>query len=276
MMSIISAIVNTRNEEKNLDSCLSCLKWCDEIVVVDMESEDRTVEIAREYTDKVFTHKKILAFDLARKYAVEQASGDWVFLVDADEIIPSTLMKKIFEIVLEDLVDIIYCPRKNYIMGEWIKNTGFWPDYQPRIFRKNSIRFTEQVHNFMHISDDSKIRYLDVCPEFAIEHFAYNDSDNFVTKLNRYTTIEAKQMFNKGKNFSLFKMLVAGFRGFQVRYISQKGYKDGYRGFFLSLMMGFYRTLNYIKLWEYWQNKDESVEIKYLKIKDKIINEYSE
>ena len=83
----ISAIINTRNEEHNIRYCLETLRWCDEIIVVDMESEDNTIKIAREYTDKIYSHPKVLAFDIARKYALEKAPGNWILQIDADEMI---------------------------------------------------------------------------------------------------------------------------------------------------------------------------------------------
>jgi len=275
-MKTISAVINTLNEEYNINFCLEALKWCDEIIIVDMHSEDNTVNIASNYTNKIFYHDKRGFVEPARKYAVEKATGDWVLLIDADEMVSKTLSVKIKEIVQNDIADIVYLPFKTYIMGAWVKHTGWWPDFHPRLFKRGAIEFSENVHAQMHVTASAKILYLPPEEINSIEHFAYRDSEHFITKLNRYTTIEARQMFDQGKQFSLFRMLMAGFRGFQVRYITQKGYRDGYRGFFLSLMMGFYRTLNYIKLWEYWQNKDLSPETNYNNLKEKIIKGYSE
>ena len=271
----ISAVINTRNEEHNIRYCLETLKWCDEIIVVDMESEDKTIEIVRRYTDKIYNHEKILAFDIARQFAVEKASGDWILLIDADEMVPKSLSKRLMSIAANDEADIVYMPFKTYIMGAWIKHTGWWPEYHPRFFKCGAITFVETVHAYMNESPTAKKIYLPPEETCSIQHFNYPDCEHFITKLNRYTTIEAMHMYEQGKHFSLFRMLVAGFRGFQVRYISQKGFKDGYRGFFLSLMMGFYRTLNYIKLWEYWQNRELPVEVKYRNLKEEIIREYT-
>jgi (heptosyl)LPS beta-1,4-glucosyltransferase len=274
-MPKISAVINARNEEHNIRYCLETVKWCDEIIVVDMESEDKTVEIACEYTEKIYSHKKVLGFDVARKFAVEKASGDWILLIDADEMVPKILCERLRNIAANDGADIVYMPFKTYLLGEWIKHAGWWPDYHPRFFKRGLITFVETVHAYMKVSDTGKKIYLPPDEMNSIEHFAYRDSEHFITKLNRYTTIEAKNMFDAGRQFSLFRMLIAGFRGFLVRYISQKGYMDGYRGLFLSLMMGFYRTLNYIKLWEYWQYKELSVEDRYNSLKEQIVKEYS-
>jgi glycosyltransferase involved in cell wall biosynthesis len=238
-----------------------------------MESEDKTVEIARKYTSTIYSHPIVMAFDSARKYAVEKATGDWILLVDADELIPKPLRDSLNAIALRDEADIVYLPFKTYIMGEWIKNTGWWPDYHPRFIKSNAVNFVGDVHAFMQETASARKLYLPADQECAVYHFNYRDSRHFVEKLNRYTTIEAVQAFEKEKRFSLFRMLVAGFRGFQVRYLSQKGYRDGYRGFFLSIMMGFYRTMMYIKLWELW-NYGTPVEKSYEQLKNKIVNDY--
>ncbi|MGD0585827.1 MAG: glycosyltransferase family 2 protein [Oryzomonas sp.] len=275
-MATISAVINTRNEENNLDSCLSCLNWCDEIIVVDMESEDSTVNIARKYTDKVFSFSKMGYVEPARKFAVEQASGDWVLIIDADELISVNLKDKILESIKGNEGDVVHLPRKNYIMGEWIQHTGWWPDYQPRLFRKGMIDFTDQIHGGLNINEKAKKTFLPAIDENGIEHFNYYDSEHFITKLNIYTNVEAKHLYDGHKKFNFKDMCVTSLREFYNRYIKSKGYKDGYRGLFLTLMMGFYRALTYIKLWEYWQNKDLSPEDNYRKLKEKIINQYSE
>lgn len=272
-MPTISAVINTRNEEKNIRYCLESVKWCDEIIIVDMESDDKTVEIAREYTDKIYSHEKVMAFDVARKFAVEKASGDWVLLVDADELIPNSLKMKLIETAFGDAIDVLNLPRKDYVMGAWIENTGFWPDYQPRFFRKGSIVFTEHVHKFMHIADCARIQYLSAEEKYAIEHFAYIDAEQFVEKLNRYTNIEAGEYFSKGIKFDKYKLIKSFIGEFLTRYIGMKGYKDGIRGLFVSLMMGMYRMVSYIKLWELYEYRDKSVTDSYNEFKDALIKE---
>jgi len=272
----ISAVINTRNEELNIEYCLKSVAWCDEIIVVDMESEDRTVEIVKKYTDKVYHHKKVLAFDVARKFAVEKATGDWILLVDADEMVPLSLANTLRNIAIANSADIISMPFKTYMMGEWIKHTGWWPEYHSRFFKPGSMIFSGAVHAFTAESPGSRKIQLPAKETNAIVHFNYRGSDHFIEKLNRYTSIEALQMMEDGRRFSLFKMLAAGLRGFQVRYFTQMGFKDGYRGFFLSFMMGFYRALTYIKLWEAWVYKENPIDKTYVRIKKDILNGYKQ
>lgn len=269
----ISALINTRNEEVNIKYCLESLRWCDEIIVVDMESDDNTVNIAKKYTDSVFSHEKLVAFDAARKLAVEKSTGDWLLIVDADELVPVTLAQTLTNIALKDLADIAVIPHKTYMLGAWIRHTGWWPEYHPRFFKRQAMRLVGDVHAFMQEDPNARKLILPAEEPLAIQHFAYHDSAHFIEKLNRYTTIEAVQAFEKGKRFSLLRMLGVGFRGFQVRYLSQKGYKDGYRGFFLSLMMGLYRALVYVKLWEH-EEKQRGGFLDYDSVKREIIEEH--
>jgi glycosyltransferase involved in cell wall biosynthesis len=273
-MPKISAVINTRNEELNIKFCLESLKWCDEIIVVDMESDDYTVAIAREYTKKIFTHEKVLDFDIARVFAVAQATGDWVLLIDADELVTHSLAKRLISIAQENVADIVSIPFKTYMLGAWITHTGWWPEYHSRFFRRGSLKFTGDVHAFISELPGAKKLQLPALEENAIIHFAYHDCEHFVTKLNRYTTIEAMQMHAAGRQFSVFRMIVAGLRGFQVRYITNKGFMDGYRGFFLSLMMGFYRTLTYMKLWENFEFQNNPVSKTYQDLKEDIISQH--
>jgi glycosyltransferase involved in cell wall biosynthesis len=274
MPPTISAVINTYNEEGNIASCLEAVRWCDEIIVVDMESDDRTVEIAGGYTDKIYSHKKVLAFDIARKFAVEKAGGEWILLVDADELVPRSLAETLQRIAQEDRADIVAFPFKTYMLGAWIRHTGWWPEYHPRFFRRGALTFSGTVHAYLSETPGARKLTLPATEEHAIVHFAYRDSEHFVTKLNRYTSIEGQQMMSAGKRFSLFRMLAAGFRGFQVRYLTQKGFLDGYRGFFLSVMMGFYRALAYIKLWEACEFQEEPVSRRYQKLKEDLLKEY--
>ena len=273
-MQKISAVINTRNEEQNIRYCFETLKWCDEIIVVDMESEDKTVEIAREYTDKIYNHEKVLAFDVARKFAVDQATGEWVLLIDADEMVPKTLADSLLKIVEENRIDIVEVPFKHYIMGAWIKHSGWGYTPMPRFFRRGMIEFAETIHGYMRKVANAGTLRLESKEENCIEHFNYIDSSHFVEKLNRYTSVEALHLFQSGESFSRWKLCKTAFREFYNRYYKAKGYRDGVRGFSLCVMMTFYRALSFIKLWEMQQFKDEAVPARYERIKQEILTRW--
>jgi len=273
-MPTISAVIIVRNEERNIRNCLGTVKWCDEIVVVDMDSTDRTVSIAKEFTSKIHTHPVILAFDRAKKYAVDHASGDWILLIDADEMVPPALATALRSISREDTVDIVEIPFQHYILGAWVRYTGWGYTPLPRFFRKGRILFSETVHKYMRPVAGAGVRRLEPTDDNCISHFNYTDSTHFVNKLNRYTTIEAQHLYDRNVPFSSYRLLTAMMREFIVRYIVRKGYREGPRGLSLAIMMAFYRGLSYIKLWEHSEYKDDPVEQRYDRIRSRIISEW--
>lgn len=245
---MISAVINTLNEEKNIRFCLECLRWCDEIVIVDMHSQDNTVKIAQEFTDKIFLHERTLYFDAVRSFAIQMAQFEWILIVDADELVPPQLSKTLRSVEKENKADVIQIPRKNYIMGEWIKHTGWWPDYQARFFRKEKMKIDSRLHAYLHPT--GRIIKLNPTGDNAIIHLNYYDSNHFIEKLNRYTQIEAKQMYEKKVIFRLSSLFKSTIKEFLIRFIKLRGYRDGFRGFALSTLMVFYRIVSFIKLWE--------------------------
>lgn len=240
-----------------------------------MYSEDDTVKIASEYTDKIYYNKRCGYVEPARKYAVEQATGDWILIVDADELISAPLKEQILFQIEKDDVDVVYLPRKNYIMGELIKYSGWWPDYQLRLFKKGTVNFTDQIHAGIRIEENARQCFLSDEEKNGIEHFSYFDAEHFIQKLNTYTSVEAKHLYDDRVRFSFKCLFESSLREFYNRYIKSKGYKDGCRGFFLCLMMLFYRAIIFIKLWENYENKDSSVSEKYNEQKKRILNEYA-
>jgi glycosyltransferase involved in cell wall biosynthesis len=268
---IISAVILARNEEHNIRYCLETVRWCDEIIVVDMESEDRTVTIAREYTEHIYSHAKVEAFDIAKKYGVEQASGDWVLLIDADEMAPKTLCMALKAIAAKDEADIVDIPFRHYIMGDCVRYSGWGYSPLPRFFRRGKITFTKTIHGYMQKASDAHVVGIESLEENCIIHFNYIDSVHFVEKLNRYTSVEAQLLFDSGVSFSYYLLFKTLLREFYGRFFRGKGYRDGVRGFSLCLMMVFYRALSYIKLWEKHQFKDDPVSARYERIKQDIL-----
>ena len=273
---VISAVILARNEERNIRFCLETLAWCDEIVLMDMQSSDRTVEIAREYTGRIFSHEVVTAFDIAKKTAVEQALGEWILLIDADEMVTPDLAGKLREMAREGTADVIEIPFQHYIMGECIRHTGWGYTPLPRFFRVGSIRFEKTIHGYMQVAADARVRRLDPADGNCIRHFNYTDSRHFVEKLNRYTSVEAGHLHEQHMTFSYCTMIVAALREFHGRYVKGKGYKDGVRGFALSVMMTFYRMLTYIKLWERIEFEHDPIEARYDRLREKVLSDWKE
>jgi glycosyltransferase involved in cell wall biosynthesis len=269
-------MILARNEEFNIRFCLETLRWCDEIVVVDMDSDDKTAEIAAQFTSNIFFHEKVLAFDIAKKFGVEKTTGDWILLIDADEMVPRSLAGRLRSIAEENTVDIVEIPFKHYILGDWVQHTGWGYTPLPRFFRKNAVHFTEVLHGYMHKAKDAKVMRLEPREDNCIYHFNYIDSSHFIDKMNRYTTVEAGHLYANKSPFSRKRLILSALNEFYGRYISQKGYKEGLRGFSLSVMMAFYRALTYIKLWEMYQFADDPIPVRYEHIRNLLLTNWRE
>lgn len=270
----ISAVVIARNEQDNISYCLETLLWCDEIVLVDMESEDSTVEIACKFTSRIYSHPKVQAFDIAKKYAVEQATGDWILLLDADEMVPVSLSEELRRKSLDENIGIVEIPFRHYILGACAEYSGWGYTPLPRFFRKGAITFTGTIHDYMHRSTNAPVLRLELCSPFCIIHFNYRDSGHFVEKLNRYTGIEAQNLMDRGEVFSYSRLFIGSLREFYRRYLPGRGYREGVRGFSLALMMAFYRALTWIKLWELHEFRDDPVTDRYRRMRDGILGEW--
>lgn len=243
----ISAILVVKNEEKNIKRALSSVKGLvDEIVVVDEESIDRTVEIAKEFTDKIYTHKSSGFVEPSRNFSINKATGDWMLILDADEEVGKELLKKLKNIAEKGEADYVLIPRKNLTFNAWIKNTGWWPDYQIRFFRKGKISWQERIHSKPEVSG-KEVR-LEPDEENALIHHNYDTVSQFLSKLDLYTSIEVSQV--EDKTFDLSNLIKNPTNEFISRYFSHKGYRDGIHGFILSILMAFYIFIVEIKLWE--------------------------
>lgn len=234
-MTEISAVIITLDEEENIRKCLKTLEWCDEIIVVDSQSKDKTVEIAKEFTDNILHVSSSGSFDHLREKGIKEASGEWILRVDADEMIPRTLAQKL-KSLKDSEYDVIKAPRQNYIFGEWMKGCGWWPDYQTLMFRPEALDVSEQIHEWDSLKEDAKAKKLPEDEELAFKHFTRRGSKDFISHMNRYTSIEAEQ----ASSHSVPGLLVKPAKEFVKRFIVLKGYSEGYRGLTLSLLRTVY------------------------------------
>ena len=275
----VSVLIHTLNEEKNIRNCLETVKWADEIIVVDMYSEDRTVEIAREYTDKIFSFERLGYADPARQFSLKKASNNWVLSVDADELVPKKLRDKLFTIMNEDVADVVYVPHNNYFFGDLVRYVGWGAsqDFHARFFKKDFLTYTNDIHAFIKIKDGAR-EYKIENPEEGFIHFNYIDVEHFIEKMNRYTTIEAKRLFDSGETINSKQLLRRVLGEFKFRYMDLKGYKEGFRGFSLSMLMAMYRLVSYVKLSLMREhdskNPRKKISEKYQNLADEVILEY--
>jgi glycosyltransferase involved in cell wall biosynthesis len=243
----IAVVINTLNEARNLPRAVRSVKpWADEIVVVDMESDDGTAEIAASLGARVFNHPRLGFSEPARAFAVERAESDWILILDADELVPRTLAEQLRSLARSGEYDIVRIPWSNYLFGKMLSGTGWGmaQSYHPRFFRRGAIEFTPDIHDFMHPSPGAKILTLPADTKHAVVHFNYRDVSHFIEKLNRYTTVEAD---TRRASPSLLRTLLRAFREVLSRYVRHGGYRDGWRGIFLASAMAFYRLASWAK-----------------------------
>lgn len=279
MKTKISVLINTLNEEKNLPYALRSVKdWADEVIVVDMYSDDRTREIASSFGAKVLLHERTGFVEPARAFAVSQAKNEWVFILDADELVPVELSRTLLDIVISDKTDVVYVPRLNYVFGAPIHHTGWSPDQDkhPRFFKREKMLVGARIHTSLEPKPGASVLTLGFKEHGGLVHFCYLDSIHFIEKLNRYTTIEARQAFERGERRGLSWMLLAVFKEFANRYILMQGYRDGWRGLYITFFMMFYRLAVCEKLKELHTIGDRStVETGYRNSADAIISKYA-
>jgi glycosyltransferase involved in cell wall biosynthesis len=242
----LSVCIITYNEEENIRDCLESVKWADEIVVVDSYSQDNTLSIVKEYTDKIIQRNWPGHIE-QKNFAIDQAAGDWLLGLDADERISPELKKEIKD-VLEGRIkkaDGYYCPRHSFYLGRWINHGGWYPDYKLRLFRKGKGRWEGKNPHDM-VKMDRRAAYL----KGELKHYVYKNISHQLKTVDSFSTITAKGFHEEGKKFNLILLLFRPWIRFFEMYIIKKGFLDGLPGFIIAVITSYYVFLKYAKLWE--------------------------
>lgn len=254
----VAAAIITRNEEGHIEECLRSLSWTDEIVVVDSYSTDSTVELCRKHTDRVY-QRHFENFSKQRNHALDLVSCPWVLFVDADERVTPSLAYEIREAIDRDTSSPTdeskagyWIPRQNFILGKWMRHTGWYPDYQLRLLRVQKARYDErrEVHEVAELQGQT-----DHLKE-ALIHYNYDTLAQFCTKQAAYATYEARLMLSQGIRPRWRNYLGAPAREFQYRYLRLHGYRDGAHGLLLSTLLAWYKLDAYVKLRQLSNNQD--------------------
>lgn len=278
MKTPVSAVILTLNEERNLPKALrSVRRWVDDIVVVDMHSDDRTVETAESFGARVFQHPRMGLQDPARAFAMEQASGEWIINLDADEIAPFALSRRLLEVAEGNLADVCSIPRLNYFSGAPLRHAGWSADEdrQVRFFRKGCLEFSPRIHARPQPVETARVLQLRADSGECLIHFNFPAAEYFLQRFNRYTSIEAAEARADGRRASLSGFVVAPLREFVTRYFLKQGFRDGWRGFYYSAMMGAYRMTIAAKLRELEDGCDGAGSLKrYDEIAEQYLSEY--
>lgn len=248
----LSVVINTKNANQlaphhRFEATLTSVAFADEIIIVDMQSTDDTIKTASKFTRNIFSFEDVGYVEPARNFAISKAKGDWILVVDADEEIPGSLAKKIKDLINGDATaDAYRIPRKNIVFGSWYPFAGWWPDYQLRLFKKNSVIWADKIHSVPQVK--GTVDFLAESEEVAILHHNYQSVSQFLDRLNRYTTIEAKtrEFQNSGP-----AQIVYSFEAELLsRLFKHKGISGGMHGISLSFLQSFYEVIVIMKQWE--------------------------
>lgn len=267
----ISGIVGTFNEAANLPFSVGSLTWwCDEVLVVDMESTDATVEVAQRLGCRVLRAPNVGYVEPGRAAAIAVAIGDWILLLDADEVVPRSLARRLLEVAAADEADYVDIRSKTYMFGEVIRASGWGNDRHVRFFKRGHARTTDVIHNGVQPSGRPLV--LPREDELSVAHFNNISVAQWLDKSNRYTTVEAENSFAGGARTTQMRAILTGLNAFRYHYVSNRGWRDGWRGLALALLMASYRSVAKLKLLELQENGSlESVRKKYDVIRSQLL-----
>lgn len=246
-MNKVSVVISVYNEEKNIKDCLESVAFADEIIVINSSSTDKTEEIAAKYTKQIFTKPNNAMLNANKNFGFSKAKNDWILSVDADERISPELAKEILSVVSnKEETNGFWIPRKNIIFGKWIEHTGWYPDHQLRLFKKSKGKFPEEhVHEMVSVAGATG--YL----REHIIHYNYTSIAQFIDKTFRiYAQNEAAQLLKGGYEFNYLDSIRMPSKEFLSRFFAREGYKDGFHGLMLSLLMAFYHLIIFAYIWE--------------------------
>jgi (heptosyl)LPS beta-1,4-glucosyltransferase len=242
----LTVTVITRNEAANIEGALQSVTWADEIVVVDSNSADETVAIAKRYGARVDVHPW-RGYSAQRNYAAEIASHDWILAIDADERVPPALAEEIRKILTNGPAASGYrMPRASFYLGRWIRGTDWYPDYQLRLYDRRVGRFnTKRVHESVELATGrpGTLRH-------DLQHHPYRDISDHVISIDHYTTLAAEEWYAEGRRTNAVDIMLHPPAAFLRNYLLRRGFRDGTAGFLISMLNSYYVFLKVLKLWE--------------------------
>lgn len=247
---MLSIIVITKNEEERIKTCLESVKWADEIIVLDNGSEDKTLMMAKEYTDKIFTFKD-LDFSSLRNKGMEKAKGDWVLHIDADERVLYPLKQEIQALVSFSQISAYAIQRKNIIFGREVKYGPFSKDWVIRLLKKSDFEtWVGKVHEYPKFKGN--LGYT----KFSLLHLTHRDVDQIVIKSLEWSKIDAKlRLEAKHPPMNSWRFLRILISELFNQGVLRKGFFGGTVGVIDSILQSFSMFITYVRLWQLQQEK---------------------
>ena len=290
MPNKISAVISAYNEENNIEDCLQSVAWCNEIILIDNSSTDKTVRIAKKFTSKIYSQPNRKMLNINKNYGFSKAKEDWILNLDADERVSSELRKEIDSClrrndkkstVIPDRLKAwsgisadknsidsglrrndkeisgFEMPRKNIIFGKWIRHGIWWPDYQLRLFKKEKGKFDcQHVHEKLNLK--GKLGKL----KNPLVHHNYQTIDQYIYKFTHiYTDSEVENFLKSGKKVYWWDVIRMPVDDFLANFLARNLYKEGLHGLVLSILQSFYAFVVFCKIWEkqkFWKYNDKN------------------
>jgi len=242
-MTSFSALILTHNSERRLQQCLESLSWVDDLVIVDDESIDQTRAIAAEFGARIFT-RDFDTFSGQRNFALAQCTGTWVIAIDSDETLTPELAAQLREAV-QRWPDTggFRMPRRNHLLGRWVRGCGWYPDIAVRCYRRDGAIYSGDVHEGLHFPGTV------ISLSGPVLHFPYESLEQYVAKLNRYSTMSAREAYAAGKHCPLIRLIMRPPINFLKHYLMQGGIFDGIPGLLVSALSAYYTLLKWSKLY---------------------------
>ena len=248
----ISVSMIVRNEEANIAHVCESVSWADEIVIVDSDSTDRTVELAGAFTDKIF-NREFKGYKDKHQFADSQTTGDWIFWIDADERVTPELrdsIERLRNLPDTDLADGYNIARKTMFMHQWIQHSGWYPDFQMRLYRKDK-SFWDGVAPHETARVKGRVETLD--GEFL--HYTKQDLSEYHRVTGSYATLAAEHKFGQGETVGGFGIFANSIAAFLRAFILKQGFRDGVPGLMIAMFTAYGVFLKYAKLWEHNHTK---------------------
>ena len=245
-MPTLSVILITRNEEANLEDCLASLEGItQQIVIVDTNSSDRTLEIAQKYGSLIAQPPDWPGFGPQKNRALDLATGEWVLSLDADERLTPALRSEILTAIYHSAkIDCFAIPRLSWYCGRFIRHSGWSPDYVDRLFKRGTARFSDDLVHERLIPEGAVAKL-----ENPMLHYSFRNFSQVLSKIDRYSSASAEQAYAQGKRSNPCKAILHGLWAFFRTYVLKAGFLDGRHGLALAISNGEGSYYRYMKIW---------------------------
>jgi len=246
----ISAVVLTKNEEKNIRKYLKTLSWCDEIIIIDDNSDDQTKKLAQSFGARVFVHSLNNDFASQRNFGLQKATGDWILFIDADEKVSVALADEVSNVNYQKLnINGFYLKRRDYFLGRWLEHGETAHVKLLRLAKKDAGVWKRKVHETWKIK--GKVGEL----RNSLLHFPHSSISQFLRQVNEYTSLDAYQFYRQGRSFYFWTIFIYPSVKFLQNYFLKAGFLDGFPGLVMAFMMSLHSLITRVKVWELEKKK---------------------